>query len=89
MKILNYSCLIPECETRDSKSFNQEWTKYAIPYKNNNPLKCARYAYLNNTDLNENICSSENFNKSLIVSCSDGYIFDGDEKTIVNEVSDS
>lgn len=50
-------------------------------------MKCSSYAYLNNTDFNgNNNCSSGNFHKSLIVPCTDGYIFDGVEKTIVNEV---
>lgn len=80
-----YRCKIPECEPIDSIDYNPEWIKFAVPFKNKLPSKCTRYGYLNNSIIDQNICSSNNFDTTVQISCTDGHIYDGDEKTIVNE----
>lgn len=85
IKYLFNRCKIPECETTSSTHYHPEWIKFAVPFKNKLPSKCTRYQYINSSEIDENVCSSLNFDTNVQVPCSNGHVYDGNEKTIVNE----
>lgn len=74
---LNYRCKIPECDMLNNQ-YKTDWLKYAVPYKNDNPVKCYRYEYKNATEID--ICSSKNFNLFNEFKCNN-FIYENDEET--------
>lgn len=75
-------CKIPECDN-SSNIFDPDWLKYAIPHKNEKLSSCYQYKYIENSTTNDQ-CSIENFNHLEEIRCND-FIYNGTEKTIVNE----
>lgn len=80
--LLLIRCKIPECDN-SSNTYDPDWLKYAIPNKNNKLSSCYQYKYIENSTTNDQ-CSIENFNHLEEIRCND-FIYNGTEKTIVNE----
>lgn len=72
-------CRINECESVSSTDFNPNWIQNAVPFDDNNPSKCYRYTFLNNTE-----CLANSFD-SNIYRC-DEFMYNTKDKTLVNEV---
>lgn len=77
--ILDYRCLISECENTETATFNPYWLSEAVPYRNGRPEKCFRYngtgemmsnrnRYITN-ETSEDTCLTQDFNHSSIVGC--------------------
>lgn len=83
---LNYRCAVPECDqltTADSTvEYNPLWLRYAVPYDDDLPEQCIRYSSNNSSD---HECTAESFDSSKTERCHE-FIFENDEKTILNEV---
>lgn len=81
---MKYRCRISECENEYSNhEYEPHWLKSAVPYENNIPAPCTRYAFRNSSN---SVCTVyKNFDKSVELKCSD-WIFDSYEKTIIEDV---
>ena len=84
---LEFRCEIPSCES-DERTFITSWLNFSTPFdKNSNlPKKCERFAETLSSE-EENSCSVNSFNQSAIVECRDNFIYENDELTIQNQVS--
>lgn len=82
------SCLIPECETLETATFEPDWLQNAVPFQNKKPLHCKRYAF-NSTDhgsLWRSECTKNDFDTSNIIRCNT-FKYRTDELSVLNEVS--
>jgi hypothetical protein len=84
------SCQIPECETDTAEYYaDKEFLQNAVPFEKGVPARCQRFAFDENLYANvtsgEEICSFRQFDRKSIIEC-DKFIYENDEKTIVNEV---
>lgn len=78
-------CEIPRCED-ENRMFSTPWLNISTPFNSNLPEKCKKYQELSSkNDLP--LCSFESFNRSVIEECRDNFIYEDDEITIQNEVS--
>lgn len=75
-----FRCRISECETNSSTNFNPNWIENAVPFDDGNPSTCYRYKFLDDTE-----CSATSFDKTNIYRC-DEYMYNTNDKTLVNEV---
>jgi hypothetical protein len=89
----DFRCLIPECDREDA-IYQPEWLRNAVPYADDKPSLCRKYASsftalastagpLTN---NETTCSPDLFDSNTTVPCQD-WVFETEEWTIVNEVT--
>lgn len=86
-RLILIRCLIPECEYPNATDFNQDWLKYAIPYKHNRPEKCSRYeAAQHPIEFYLGQCTGALFNQSSITNCNQ-FVFKTNEYRIMKEVS--
>lgn len=82
---IKHRCRISECESSNAGDYEYQpnWLESAVPFENDLPKSCIRYAFQNNTG---NECtSSGNFDRSIENECSK-WIYDDYENTIVKEV---
>lgn len=80
-----HRCLIPECENAKTTEYLPTWLLSAVPYDGDppEPAWCERYVVRPHN--NTLICSPDIFLTNLTLTC-DQWVFENDEKTIVNEV---
>lgn len=89
---LNYRCRIPECDgnvTEQNVDYKPVWLENAVPFKNNLPSQCIRYAYISDDNLNSSLsgtCDINRFDNTKLVECDD-FIYEDHERTLLNEVS--
>lgn len=87
--LLSISCKVPECDVKGVNnrdlSYKQPWLPYAIPTINKEYEKCYRYAPINSAIGGNGQCSSDMFNKSQKIACTD-YIYASDERNLQTEV---
>ncbi|KAL1491730.1 hypothetical protein ABEB36_012285 [Hypothenemus hampei] len=79
---LNYRCKVPGCDLEKFPNYNEPWLSDAIPFTNDKPEKCSRFALLNSSLLSDN-CTRK-FDKNLRETCEE-FIYDGTEQTILQE----
>lgn len=87
-----FRCEIPQCEITNSTSYNPDWLKIAVPFKDpetyNDPYKCNKYNY--NSPPGEmgtnGTCLPKFFDTNSKQKC-DMWVFEDTERTIVNDVS--
>lgn len=78
------SCRIPGCDIDGQTEYKPEWLSHAVPFVNGVPSRCTRYE---SSTTNSSQCWDENeFQHDNVVSCSD-WVFETDERTILNEVN--
>jgi hypothetical protein len=87
-------CRIPGCDGKEA-TFRPDWLQNAVPFYQHDgrsvPRRCLRYEPRNftflseNTELNDSSCSPESFDNNSVISC-EGWIYDGEETTILREV---
>ncbi|XP_018574992.1 organic cation transporter protein-like [Anoplophora glabripennis] len=70
-------CYIPECETYPETTYNPKWLVEFVPYKEESPSRCTRYAPPNNT------CAAA-ASKNKTVKC-DTFVYQRRETTIVRD----
>lgn len=76
------SCRIPGCDDGLSE-YKPEWLSHAVPYVNGVPTRCTRYE---STITNSSQCWDENaFDVETVIACDD-WVYETEEKTILNEV---
>lgn len=83
-----YRCNIPQCENSTTESlneFNPEWLTNAVPYTNEKPAVCLRFQPVNESVNQEGHCESGDFNRDVLYACEDGYVYDTDKISIVND----
>ncbi|VVC35894.1 Sugar transporter, conserved site,Major facilitator superfamily domain,Major facilitator, sugar [Cinara cedri] len=87
---MNYRCLIPKCDSEmETVVYKPPWLNWAVPFHENTPAKCQRYAAKNPHDNDSLVlvlpqCQYNNFNKSSVEDC-DEFVFEsGGESTIVS-----
>lgn len=81
------SCLISECETLETTTFEPDWLQDAVPYEKGKPLHCERYA-INSTShgsLWRSECTKDDFDSSNILHCNK-FKYQTDEISVLNEV---
>ena len=84
---LCFRCKIPECDSMaGTANYDQPWIRNAIPFKNDRPQKCLRFAQArNDSELGDRqVCSAELFNTSVTERCNE-FVFKTDEVNILNE----
>ncbi|XP_050436536.1 solute carrier family 22 member 21-like isoform X2 [Adelges cooleyi] len=90
---LKYRCAIPECDG-DNPTYRPEWLRSAVPFngESEEPYKCRRYHLVrpndNDTDpayLVNGTCRPDAFDPSSVDLWCDHWVFDDNEKTIVND----
>ncbi|ENN78004.1 organic cation transporter protein isoform X2 [Dendroctonus ponderosae] len=77
---LDYRCKIPQCDQEGQAEYLQPWLNHAIPFINNHPDKCSRYA---SSDQFNN-CSSAGFDIQVLERCG-SFVYNGTEETILQE----
>lgn len=83
----DFRCQISECDNLASGlNYEPSWLPFAIPFKNDRPQKCLRFAstFRNDALLNGDECPVEYFNRTQTVKCDD-FVFKTDEVNILNE----
>lgn len=77
---------MPNCDNNEFPSYNEQWTQHAIPLTAENQLaQCEMFEQIPNE--NETLllmCPAEWFSSNKI-KC-DNWVFDKNERTIVNDV---
>ncbi|CAH0553689.1 unnamed protein product [Brassicogethes aeneus] len=74
---IKYRCFISECE-KPSNTFNPDWLKDYVPFKNGLPNKCLYYERINET------CFSPLANQNSTKTCNN-FIYERSETTIVHD----
>lgn len=89
----NCRCLVPECESLESSRYNEDWVKNILPGTTSvsgvfQPDVCKKYVFRNESDTTTRLngtCPAEWFSPEE-ERC-DKWVFDENERTIVNDVS--
>ena len=86
-------CLVPECESIENATYNEDWIKDVLPGKVSassgifQPEICSKYIYKNETRESNETCAAHWFDHEQ-EKCNK-WVFDLSERTIVNDVSAS
>ncbi|EDW79038.2 uncharacterized protein Dwil_GK10651 [Drosophila willistoni] len=76
-------CNITQCDS-PSSLYEESWLNFTIPYQNSAWDSCHQYVE-NITETSGEFCSAEYFNRTATQSCSNGYKFRDEERTISTE----
>lgn len=82
-----FSCKISECDSVGaSVKYDEPWLPHAIPFKNDRPKKCLRFANesLVGRDDSTETCPVKYFDRTQTEKCSE-FVFKTDEVNILNE----
>ncbi|KAK4883420.1 hypothetical protein RN001_006739 [Aquatica leii] len=80
-KHVNYRCAISGCDS-DSTTYKPSWWTNAIPSTNNEPTKCTRYQFVNNSI--PDFCDDSDFDKSSLVKCK-SFVYETNEISILHD----
>lgn len=80
---------MPECEINENNrdiGYDQPWLRNAIPFTDGKIENCYRYAPINKTNSNADQCSSDMFDTSKKIPCTE-FIYASNEKNVQTEVN--
>lgn len=81
---LSYRCKIPEC---DEHELEFDWINNAIPFNDDSEFEnCERYSVNMMRNDSTKTCDRDYFDEKRIEKCNE-FVFENDEKTILNEVT--
>lgn len=80
-KIINFRCLVPECESLEDTQYNVDWMKDVLP-----PEICSKYVFNDQNVTQSNETCARQWFTDRKERCY-AWVFDENERTIVNDVS--